>query len=194
MYEKRYQEGYDVPDPKYEAWLKITHPIETSSVVVCRSTTPAGACFTETSSASSAFKSTGLAGSSNSVLSGSKCSDILEEFLVLPKPKPTTTRKTKKGLNSKAICITEDEVLKELKEREAERLAKQEEKERKRLEKEEKGSDHWIRKRKQTYAGKGQKQRETQNNHTNPHRADGKWNWRMLSKIYQLRVFPAVRS
>ena len=137
MYEKRYQEGYDVPDPEYEAWLKITHPIETSSVAVCRSTTPAGACFTETSSASSAFKSTGSAGSSNSVLSGSKCSDILEEFLVLPKPKPTTTRKTKKGLNSKTICITEDKVLKELKEREAERLAKQEEKERKRLEKEE---------------------------------------------------------
>ena len=31
LYEHRFQEGYNVHDPEYEAWLKITHPINARS-------------------------------------------------------------------------------------------------------------------------------------------------------------------
>ena len=30
LYTRRFEEGYDLPDPKYEAWLSIHHPIAAS--------------------------------------------------------------------------------------------------------------------------------------------------------------------
>ena len=42
MYEHCYQEGYEVSDPEYEVWLKITHPIDTRSEV-CSSRVPQSA-------------------------------------------------------------------------------------------------------------------------------------------------------
>ena len=53
--------------------------------------------------------------------------------MVLPQPKQTT-RKRRKALNSKAICITDSEVLDELKAQEAAKLEGELKKERKKLE------------------------------------------------------------
>ena len=87
QYEERYQEGYDVPDPEYEVWLKITHPIDSRSAV-CSSTSSGCKSVSDPSSNSS---------------------DILKEVLVLPQPKPSSKKRKKATLNSKAVCITETE-------------------------------------------------------------------------------------
>ena len=98
LYERRYEEGYDVQDPEYEAWLKITHPMDTRSVV----------------SSSASVKMSN---------SASSCSDILHEMLVLPEPKQLSKKK-KKGLNAKCVCITEESVLDNLKAQKLQRKKK----------------------------------------------------------------------
>lgn len=50
-------------------------------------------------------------------------SDSLNEILVLPKPKPTRKRE---GVNSRAVVITNDEVVRELQEKEEEKRIEQE--------------------------------------------------------------------
>ena len=47
---------------------------------------------------------------------------VLADVLVLPHPTAGTRKKRKPALNSKAVCITEDEVLEELKKKENEKL------------------------------------------------------------------------
>ena len=69
--------------------------------------------------------------------SSSTSLDVLHEMLVLPQPKQTS-RKRRKALNSKAICITDSEVLDELKVQEAAKFEEELKKERKKLEREEK--------------------------------------------------------
>ena len=58
-------------------------------------------------------------------------------MLVLRQPKERS-RKRKKALSSKAVCITDLEILEEMKSQEATKLAEEQEKERKKLEREEK--------------------------------------------------------
>ena len=112
LYERRYEEGYDVQDPEYEAWLKITHPMDTRSVV----------------SSSASVKMSN---------SASSCSDILHEMLVLPEPKQASKKK-KKGLNAKCVCITEESVLDNLKAQKAAKEEEKLEKEKRKIEREEK--------------------------------------------------------
>ena len=113
LYERRYEEGYDVQDPEYEAWLKITHPMDTRSVV----------------SSSASVKMSN---------SASSCSDILHEMLVLPEPKQASKKKKKKGLNAKCVCITEESVLDNLKAQKAAKEEEKLEKEKRKIEREEK--------------------------------------------------------
>ena len=77
LYEKRYEEKYDIlDDPSYVAWLKIYHPDHKIS--------PSPSSY---------------------ISSGKKSSkDALSEILVLPEPKPTTTRQSRRKT---AACITE---------------------------------------------------------------------------------------
>jgi len=126
LYEQRFQEGYDLRDPEYEAWLKITHPIDAGSEP--RSDT--SFVSNSTSSGKTCSPSSHPAEASSS----SSTSDILCKMLVLPQPKQTT-KKRRKGLNSKVICITDSD---ELKAQEAAKLEEKEEKERKKLERQEK--------------------------------------------------------
>ena len=72
MYQRRYEERYDISDPSYIAWLKIYHPEAEVS----------GTSSIDTSSLSSGKQ-------------GSNSSNILSEVLVLPEPqtKPATKRK-----------------------------------------------------------------------------------------------------
>ena len=91
-------------DPSYTAWLKIYHPTEV--------------CSTTTKSSSSLVLSKDSAGSGKSKLSSD---DALSEILALPRPVPRNKSKRKPALNAKAVCITEDNVLKDLKKKEAEK-------------------------------------------------------------------------
>ena len=127
LYKRRYNEGYDLADPGYMAWLKINHP-ELSSAY--------GNCSTSDMSTSN---------SAEVATCRSKSLDDLSQLLVLPEPRKTTRRRRKPALNSKTVCITDIEVLDELKvqelekaEAEAVKKAKQLEREQKRLRKEEK--------------------------------------------------------
>ena len=124
LYEQRYAEGYDIHDLEYEAWLKITHPIDAKSE----------------SRSDASVKSTSSSLPYNvpsCVHSSSGSSDILRAMLVLPQPKERS-QKRKKAVNSKAICITDLEVLEELKVKEAAKLEEEEAKERKKIEREQK--------------------------------------------------------
>ena len=77
LYKRRYAEKYDIlDDPGYVAWLKIYHPNEKISP-----------------------------SPSSSVSSGKKSSqDALSEVLVLPQPKPMSTKQLKKKA---AVCLTD---------------------------------------------------------------------------------------
>ncbi len=130
LFERRFCEGYDLPDPEYEVWMRINHPIDVYSEPrgdTVRSATSGGACSTAMSS-------------------GMSSSDALSELLVLPEPKPATRGRGEKAVNSmKTVCITDAEVLEEMKSQEAAKLEaeklkkeKQLERERKKIEREEK--------------------------------------------------------
>jgi len=137
-------------DPKYEAWLKITHPIDAGSEP------RSDPSFVSISSNSTSSGKT-CSPSSHPVeaSSSSSTSDILCKMLVLPQPKQTT-KKRRKGLNSKVICITDSD---ELKAQEAAKLEEKEEKESKKLEREEK------RKKKQMEVGRiGMPRKKRRNN------------------------------
>ena len=95
LYERRFQEGYDLQDPDYEAWVRINHPTDASSEH----------CFSNSLSVES------QSGTLSSSVGASDSSAVLSEVLVLPKPKEATKkRKCKEGLNKKAVCITDRSV------------------------------------------------------------------------------------
>ena len=105
MYQRRYEERYDISDPSYIAWLKIYHPEAEVS----------GTSSIDTSSLSSGKQ-------------GSNSSDILSEVLVLPEPQARPATKRKTTLTKKTVCITEDVLenmrLKEIEKKEAEEAKK----------------------------------------------------------------------
>ena len=120
LYQKRYEEGYNIPDPSYVAWLKIYHP----SIVL-------SAASSENSSLPSSASCTNFSSEPRS-----NTSDVLSEILVLPKPKTASSRRQRrKGLNSKAVCITEDEVLQKLKAEKEEKIENEKKKAAKKMEK-----------------------------------------------------------
>ncbi len=109
------------------AWLKINHPeAELSSA------------FSGSSSSSviSGDRSSKKAESSTSGQSQPSSSDILSDILVLPRPVAKSKSRCKPPLNAKTVCITDDEVLEDLKSKEAEKAEAEREKEAKKLEKE----------------------------------------------------------
>ena len=121
---KRYEVGYD---PSYTAWLKINHPTE-----VCSNTTKSSSSLV---SGELSIGSRASADSGKTKLSGG---DALSEILALPRPEPKTTSKRKPAMNAKAVCITDDTVLEDLKRKEAEKVEAEKEKEAKRIERERK--------------------------------------------------------
>ena len=91
-FEQRYKEGYDIQDNEYIAWVKINHPEHCLSV-----------------GSSSCVKT------SSSTSSGGQGTSDLSDVLVLPKPKEKSGRKRKAAVNQKAVCLTDDGVLSDLK-------------------------------------------------------------------------------
>jgi len=124
LYSKRYQEGYDLDDPSFVAWLKINHPdkcVSVSSASTLSTGTPPSDKITPC----------------NETLPSSCSSDILSEVLVLPNPQ-APKRKRKTAVNCKAVCITDSGVLEELKEKDRKKIEENEMKDVKKREKEEK--------------------------------------------------------
>ena len=116
LYQKRFDEKYDLNDPGYVAWLKINHP-ELSTTGSIQSDSSPSLTSTKTPD-----------------------SDALSDILVLPEPKKGRGRR---GVNSKAICLTEVEFLKEMKAKQEKKketdelkLQRQKDRERKKLERE----------------------------------------------------------
>ena len=111
LYQKRYEEGYDLDDPKFAQWLKVKNlkaPDDHSDKISIsesekRSSTPSviSTCAPDSDHASLI--------TSRSV----STSDALSDILRIPQPK-TTKKKRKPGSNSRAVCITDDDVLKKL--------------------------------------------------------------------------------
>ena len=65
--------------------------------------------------------------------------DVVKEILTLPKPKPTSqTRKGRKAVNTTVICITDEDVLEEMKRKKEEKEAAEEEKELRKIERDKK--------------------------------------------------------
>ena len=127
LYSRQYEEGYDLDDSGFVAWLKINHPdkcISISSVPSVSTGTPNSnmMCPTDTPPA---------------ILPSSGASDVLSEVLVLPHPE-SPKRKKKTAINNRAVCITESGVLQELKEKESKKAEEKELKEAKKREREEK--------------------------------------------------------
>ena len=112
LFQKRYEEKYDIQDPEYIAWLKIHHPEVNLSP-------------SDTSSLSSAKQ--------DSIDS----SQVLSDILVLPHAEATVSKKRRRE-PTRAKCLTDDSVLEEMKSKVKEKEEKEEEKRAKTLEREEK--------------------------------------------------------
>ena len=107
LFRTRYEEGYDLPDPRFQEWIAINHPKDSKS---CSS------MVTHVSDSSSS---------------------VLAEVLKLPQPTAPKKKQTKKGFNTgKSVPITNDSFLEYLKIKEDEKKAKEEEVKAKQLEKE----------------------------------------------------------
>ena len=138
-YQKRYEEGYDLKDSGYVAWLKINHPeLDISD------------SFSDSSSEKHSHVSNDTRPSK-----ASSSSDVLSELLLLPEPKRTGTRRG--SVNGRAICISKPHVLKGMKLKEERKkadeqmkLEKKAEWERKKLEREEMRKEKEQRRKKKT--------------------------------------------
>ena len=107
LFEKQYKEGYDLENPEYKVWLKITHPCSINSAASIASKSSASYISEELSETSQ------------------QSDDVLSNILVLPEPKLQSSKRSKHALNQKAVCITEGDVLGEMKKREEDKLAEE---------------------------------------------------------------------
>ena len=142
-FQTRYEEGYDLYDEQYLTWLRHHHP-ESVSAYLESSKSDSTSCSISAGTYVSIidkavvcnyltnvlFCSGVSEGSSKSVASGT--SSDLSELLALPKPR--LQKKKRVAVNSEAKCITDDDVLLELKTKAREKEEKEKEKERRREE------------------------------------------------------------
>ena len=120
LYARRFEEEYDLKDPAYVAWLKINHPDVPVSIT--------GSDDKSTSHSSSPTACS---------------SDVLSEVLSLPRPK-SPKRKRRAAVNSKAVCITDTEILEEMKIKEAKKLEAEQEMGMRKLEREKKRQEREL--------------------------------------------------
>lgn len=114
LYQRRYEEGYDLFDADYSDWLRQTYP-ETSPK----------------SDAGDSLKTHLSSSDSRSVTSDSRSatSQPLSDILVFPEPKPQASRRKRKpAINAKAVCLSDLDTLQTLKDKENEKLEVEKEK------------------------------------------------------------------
>ena len=160
LFKTRFEENYDLNDPEYVAWLKIFHP----EVDVSAGLSDASSLSSEKPYSHSSVKSSDVS---------SEAADVLSSILVLPKAPAKSKSKRKPALTKYTVCITDTEVLEQLKEKEKEKMeieeakiAKQQEMERRKQEREEKKRQREEKKqereekRRQKEASRGLKRKE----------------------------------
>ena len=128
LYKKWYKKGYNVDNPEYIAWLKINHPAEVNSICTVSSSSSSSVIIGSHSS------KIGFQSSTCSSKSKTLSADVLADVLILPRPAARAKSKRKPALNRKAVCITDDEVVEELKMKQCEMAEVEKEKEAKKLE------------------------------------------------------------
>ena len=103
LFEQRFKEGYDLPDPAYLAWTSANHSSPES-----------------VSSANAATSNSITSPVSVGDTSSHKSSEeVLNDLLTLPQPLSIGSGQSKKkAVNTKAIEITDDDVLREMKDKE----------------------------------------------------------------------------
>ena len=135
LYRKRYDEGYDVLDDEYVEWLRHNHPESVPTSLVTGSTTVSSLSSDNQSPECSASNTSIVSTHCGSSSSSTTISTTLSDILSLPRPKTPRTKR-KKGLNTKALCITDTQVLEELQEKQKEKERKEEKKKARQLERE----------------------------------------------------------
>jgi hypothetical protein len=154
LFQRRFEEGYNICDPEYTLWLKQAHPDSSSN---------GGSSATPVSSSDTGDRGsleTNVGATSNPSVSSAHSSSrfSLSNVLVLPEPEAEQSkRKRKPALNSKAVCISDFQVLEKLKEKEQQkaeakheqqlRKAEREERRRQRLEQKKKKVDKGTKKK-----------------------------------------------
>ena len=122
LFEQRFEEGYDVPDPEYLAWRSAKHPSP-------------GSVSSEASTAYAATSSSTPVSIGNTSHRSSE--EVLNELLTLPQPPSTRSgRPRKKGVNEKALELTDDSILRGMKEKEVSSAEAKKKKEENRIERE----------------------------------------------------------
>ena len=124
LYQKRYEEGFDLDDPKYSQWLKakgLHASAKHNEKTLSESTQGSSTASVVSTCAPDSYRASLTVSSSVSTTS-----DVLDDVLTLPQPK-TTKKKRKPGFNQKAVCITDDKVLQELEEKKEEKEQKKDE-------------------------------------------------------------------
>ena len=133
LFEKRYKEGYDVFNEEYSEWLKSAHFGSSSESRSSCESTKTHCDFDAMSHTFTVSKSSSL-------------SDILVKVVIPERYHESSKRSKKPTLNSKAICISDLEVLQQLKDKEREKEEIEQQKVRKRQEREEKRKKREIEK------------------------------------------------
>ena len=125
LFTKRFEEGYNIYEPAYVLWLKDNHP-------------EAAAHFCSELPQSVGSSSSAGQSDCNSLIThkSSESSKTLDELLVYPTAEVKSKRKKKEAINSKAVMITDTEILDRLKQDKADKEAKALEKEARLREKE----------------------------------------------------------
>jgi hypothetical protein len=149
LFQTRYEEGFDLEDSEYAKWLRTYHPEDGGSVV-------SGSSHGVSTASNPSLKTYDPGSSSSLPSSSSNPADTLSEILVLPKPKPRKPRR--QGLNTRAVLITDDAVVKDIEKKQEDRRLRDEQKERRRIERE-KRKEQGARKRRQP-SGKQQVERK----------------------------------
>ena len=142
-YRKKYEEGYDIYTDNYLQWIRdnnLTLPTEDPLTCTSGSSQPL-----PTVSSSNCGEST---------------SSSLSEILALPKPLAPKKKGRKPAVNAKASCITDPEVLDDLKQQKNEKEAKEQEKAMKWLEKEKNKEERERKKKEEREKKKQEREKE----------------------------------
>ena len=119
LLKKRFEEGYNIYEPDYVIWLKDNHPEAATQF-------PNELPLTVSSSSS-----TGQSNYNSLITHHSKSSEsskTLKELLVYPTTDIKPKRKKKAAINSKAVLITDSDILNKLKQEKAENKLKSQKK------------------------------------------------------------------
>ena len=171
LFQTRYEEGYDLDDPKYRQWLKLHHVADVSddiSVECIRDPSPVSPSVTSSPSILSTCAPDSVCSnlsstSSVAAVESASSSYVLSEVLSLPRPKQSAKNR-KPGFNSQAVCLTDDSIIQELEDKAEAKCHREEKKEARRIERDHKRKER-EKKREEQEQKAAQKKNEREQKH-----------------------------